>query len=162
VRTSPGQVLLPVAVPRQNTWGQFVSPLFKHTRTPKPVSRPWDHWVIHSIELPPERGAAPGSPCSMKAPVRRDGAHDPGLGFQPEPGGCFAWGSSLSVQVGHVGQGLPGFLLESSSLCTIYSIWGHTIQGLCCLLSSSSFQTNRNLSAVDCNVLKCTVPVGMC
>jgi hypothetical protein len=136
VKTSPGQVLLPVAVPGQNTWGQFVSPLFKHTRTLKLRSLHWDSWVIHSMELILGRGAAPGSPCSVKAPVRRHGAHGPGLGFQPEPGCCFAWGSSLSVQVGNLGQGLLLFLPESASHSIIYSNRGHTNQGLCCLLSS--------------------------
>jgi hypothetical protein len=115
VKTSPGQVLLPVAVPGQNTWGQFVSPLFKHTRTPKPRYCPWDLWVIHRMELVPGRGAAPGSPCSVKTPVRWHGAHGQALGFQPEPVGCFAWGSSLSVEVRYLGQGLPLFLPESAS-----------------------------------------------
>jgi hypothetical protein len=82
------------------------------------------------------RGAAPESPCSVKAPVRRYGGQGPDVGFQPEPGGCFAWGSSLSVQVGNLGQGLPLFLPESASPSTIDSIWRHTTQWLCCFLSS--------------------------
>jgi hypothetical protein len=64
------------------------------------------------------------------------GGQGPGLGFQPEPEGCFAWGISLSVDMRNIGKGLPLFLPQGTPPSAIYNNWGHTTQGLCCLLSS--------------------------
>jgi hypothetical protein len=105
-------------------------------QNPQPRSHPWNTWVIHRMVLPPGRGASPDLHALWGLLWEETGAQGPGLGFQPEPGGCFVWGSSLSVDLGNLGQGLPLFLPESASSSAIYSNWGHTTQDLCWLLSS--------------------------
>jgi hypothetical protein len=163
VRASPGQVLLPVAVLGQNTWGQFVSPLFKSIRNPKPRSCPWDTWVMHRRELPPGRGAAAESPRSVKAPVRRD------RGPRPRPG-LLAWtwvllclGKFLECRCGKF-RARPSSLSprECFIFCYLQQLVTHNSGALLPPVLFSSFQTSRNLSGAECNALKGTVPLGMC
>jgi hypothetical protein len=162
VRTSPGQALIPVTVPGQNTWGRFVSPLFKHTRAPKPRSCPettgsFTGWSYHQVEEQPQGLHALWGSCETRqGPMAQAWAFSLNLGL-------LCLGKFLECRCGKFRARPPSLSpRECFTFHYLQQLGTHNSGALLPPVLFSSFQANRNLSGAECNVLKGTDTLGMC